>query len=74
MGIDQLACEVLMLGAQDRAVLAETIWESLEDPFVLSSDLSEEKAMALARRRDQELERGEVVPLSHQDLMERLRR
>ena len=74
MGIDQLACEVLMLGAQDRAVLAETIWESLEDPFVLSTDLSEEKAMALARRRDQELEHGEVVPLSHQTLMERLRR
>ena len=74
MGIDQLACEVLMLGAQDRAILAETIWESLEDPFVLPPDLSEEKAMALARRRDQELEQGEVVPLSHQVLMERLRR
>ena len=73
MGIDQLACEVLMLGAQDRAVLAETIWESLDDPFVLSTDLSEEKALALARQRDQELDRGDVVPLSHQTLRERLR-
>jgi hypothetical protein len=30
--------------------------------------------MALARQRDQELDRGDVVPLSHQTLMERLRR
>ncbi len=74
MGIDQLACEVLMLGAQDRAVLAETLWESLEDPSVLSTDLSEEKALALAWHRDQELERGDVVPLTHQALMERLRK
>jgi len=30
MNIDQLASEALRLDPKDRAVLAETIWESLE--------------------------------------------
>jgi len=74
MSIDQIAGEALMLGPKDRAVLAETIWESLEEPFVFSSDLSNEKAMELAKKRDQEIEAGVVTPLSHQELMGRLRR
>ncbi len=74
MSIDQIAGEALMLGAKDRAVLAETIWESLEEPFSFSSDLSDEKALALAKKRDREMEDGTVTPLSHQELMGRLRR
>jgi hypothetical protein len=74
MSIDQIAYEALMLGTKDRAVLAETIWESLGEPFVFSSDLSDEQAMALAKNRDQEMENETVTSLSHQELMERLRR
>ncbi len=73
MNIDQIANEALRLSSQDRAILAETIWESLEDPYVLSSDISDEEAIALAKQRDEEIERGDVVPLSHRELMNRLR-
>ena len=74
MNIDQLASEALRLSSQDRAILAETIWESLEDPYILPSDISDEEAIALAKQRDAEIERGDVVPLAHKELMNRLRK
>lgn len=74
MNIDQIASEALRLSVQDRAILAETIWESLEDPYVFSSDISDEEAIALAKERDEEIERGDVTPLSHKELMSRLRK
>ncbi len=73
MNIDQIASEALRLSSQDRAILAETIWESLEDPYVLSSDISDEEVIILAKQRDGEIEKGDVVPLSHRELMNRLR-
>jgi hypothetical protein len=73
MNIDQIASEALRLSSQDRAILAETIWESLEDPYLLSADISDEDAVALAKQRDEEIERGDAVPLSHRELMNRLR-
>lgn len=73
MNIDQIASEALRLSSQDRAILAETIWESLEDPYLLSSDISDEEAITLAKQRDEAIERGDVTPLSHGELMNRLR-
>ncbi len=72
MSIDQIAREALRLSPRDRAILAEAIWESLEEPYTFSSDISEEEAMALAKKRDEEIARGEVAPLSHKELMARL--
>ncbi len=74
MSIDQIASEILRLSPHERAILAEAIWESLEEPYVFSSDISEEKAIELAKRRDEEIERGDVIPLSHKELMSRLRK
>ena len=74
MNIDQLASEALRLSSQDRAILAETIWGSLEDPYILPADISDEEAIALAKQRDAEIERGDVVPLSHKELMNKLRK
>jgi hypothetical protein len=74
MSIDQIASEALRLSPHDRAILAETIWESLNDPYFLSSEMSDENAIILAKQRDEEVERGNVVPLSHKDLMDRLRK
>lgn len=73
MRIDQIACEALTLEPRDRALLAETIWESLNPLHAFSTDRSEQEAIALARKRDAELDRSEVVSLSHQELMGRLR-
>jgi len=33
MSIDQIAAEALRLPPRERALLAESLWESLEDPF-----------------------------------------
>lgn len=73
MNIDQIASAALRLNSQERATLAETIWESLEDPYCLFSDISDDEAIVLAKQRDEEIERGEVSPLSHKELMDRLR-
>ncbi|MCH7612991.1 MAG: addiction module protein [Candidatus Marinimicrobia bacterium] len=74
MSIDQIASEALRLSPHDRAILAEAIWESLEDPYFLSSDISENEAIDLSKQRDREIELGKVEPLSHTDLMEKLRK
>ena len=73
MSIDKLASEALRLNSHDRAILAEIIWESLEDPYLSSSDISDREAVELSLKRNKELEQGIVKPLNHQDLMSRLR-
>jgi hypothetical protein len=74
MNIDQIASEALQLDPKDRAILAETIWESLEDPYIVSPDISDEKSIILAKQRDDEIEKGEVAPVTHKEMMNRLRR
>ncbi|MGH8558572.1 MAG: addiction module protein [Methylococcales bacterium] len=73
MNIDQITSEALQLDSKDRAILAETIWESLEDPYIEFPDVSDHDAVCLASQRDDEIERGDVEPLSHKELMNRLR-
>ena len=74
MNIDQIASEALRLDPKERALLAETIWASLEDPYVVGSDLNDEEAVKLAMQRDAEIERGKEMPIAHKELMDRLRR
>ena len=73
MSIDQIAQEALKLPTRERALLAASLWESIEDPFELSVDLDDEASLNLAEKRDQEIESGQVAAVSHQDLMRRLR-
>ena len=73
MSIDQIAPEALRLPTKERALLAASLWESIEDPYTNATDLNDEEAIALALSRDEELESGTVTALSHADLMKRLR-
>ena len=73
MGIEQIASEALRLNSHDRAILAQTIWESLEAPYLIDADISEDKAIALAKQRDREIENGTVEPLAHTQFMSKLR-
>ena len=73
MGIEQIASAALSLSPHDRAVLAQTIWESLESPYLVAPELSDDEAIVLAKQRDRELENCEVEPLSHSELMTTLR-
>ena len=73
MSIDQIATEALRLPARERAVLAESLWESLADPFEVPDADADANSTALAVERDRQLEAGEVQPISHEELMARLR-
>ena len=74
MKIDELAPEALRLPIRDRALLAASLWESIEDPFDLAVERTDEEAITLALSRDSEIESGRVKPLSHDELMASLRR
>lgn len=74
MGIDQIAPEALKLSPRERAFLAASLWESVEDPFDLSVTSNDEEAIALAIARDAELDSGTVAPVAHADLMRQVRR
>jgi hypothetical protein len=54
-------------------MLAESLWESLADPFEAATAGDEDQTAALALERDQQMETGKVQPLSHEELMARLR-
>jgi putative addiction module component (TIGR02574 family) len=74
MSIEELAAEALRLPPEKRALLAESLWESLEDPFKAPADLDDKDALALAVNRDRELEEGRIKAISHDEFMRRLRR
>jgi putative addiction module component (TIGR02574 family) len=74
MSIDQIAAEALRLPPEERALLAESLWESLEDPYESRTHLDDDAAIALAVERNRQIESGEVQVLSHDELMARLRR
>lgn len=55
-------------------MLAESLWESLMDPFKADTPMDDSEALAVAVERDRQLESGEVQPVPHEELMARLRR
>ena len=73
MSIDQIAAEALRLPPKERAMLAESLWESLTDPFQVPDGTGDAEAIALALERDRQLEAGETQPVSHEEMMTRLR-
>ena len=73
MSLEQIAAEALRLPPRERATLAESLWESLVDPFEVAAWTDDMEAVALALERDRQLETGEVQPVSHQQMMARLR-
>ena len=73
MSIEQIAAEALLLPPKDRAMLAESLWESLADPFIVPAWTDDAETVALATERDRQLEGGEAQPVSHEEMMARLR-
>jgi len=73
MSIDEIAPEALKLPVRERAMLAASLWESIEDPFEFAVDFADEAALTLAEERDHEIDSGQVAAISHEQLMQRLR-
>ena len=74
MSIDQIVSEALRLPVEQRALLAECLWESLEGSFAGSLVSDDAAAAALAQERDRQIDAGEVQAISHDEMMSRLRR
>jgi hypothetical protein len=73
MSTDQIAAEALRLPAKERALLSESLWESLEDPNAPNAGLDEAALVALAAERDQQIESRQVQAVPHSEMMARLR-
>ena len=73
MSFDQIVAEALRLPVQQRALVAASLWESIEDPFELRVQMDDATATALAIERDRQMEAGEVTPILHDEMMARLR-
>ncbi len=73
MKIEELVPEALRLPTKDRVLLAASLWDSIDDPYDLAVSLEDEEAISLALKRDEEIESGKVLALSHTQLMNRLR-
>jgi putative addiction module component (TIGR02574 family) len=74
MSIHQIAFEALRLPPRDRALLAGSLWESLDDPSATTAPMDDDATLALALERDQQLETGQVQAVPHEEMMARLRR
>ena len=73
MSIEQIASEALRLPAKERALLAGSLWQSLDDPFATGSQSDEADGLSIAIERDEQLDRGEAKTISHEEMMTRLR-
>ena len=74
MSIDQIAAEALRLAPKQRALLAESLWESLADPFAAPPEMDDTATLALAFERDQQINAGAAQVLTHEQMMARLRK
>jgi len=74
MSIEQIATEAVQLPPKERAMLAESLWASLADPFLMPADADDTDAVALALQRDREMETQVVCPVPHEEMMAGLRR
>ena len=74
MNIDHIASEAFKLDPKSRVILAEMIWESLENFHLRHPVTTDQEAINLAIKRDEEIEHGAVTTLSHKELMHRLHR
>lgn len=68
--IKQILTEALTLPPADKAMLAHCLIASLDE---MDETDTEAAWLRLAIRRDEELERGEVAPVSWEDLKSRIR-
>ena len=74
MTLDSIAPEALKLPLEERLQLAASLWDSIEDPYWLAADRSDEEAISLALSSDAEIGSGKVVSISHTGLMTRLKK
>ena len=66
MTLDKITQEAIALSEKDRAVLAASLLDTLPPP---GGEMSDEEV----DRREQEMDTGAVEPISHEELVKRVR-
>lgn len=66
--------ELLKLPQDQRVAVAQALWESIDDSAKEPRIEDEEEFMEELMRRDAEMESGEVVPMTHEELMTAVRK
>ena len=72
--LSEVAVQALSLSSDERALLAQKLWESLDESDQQPSAQDDEQAIADAKRRDSELTTRAVEGRSHEEVMEAARK
>lgn len=71
MSAQQLTTEAMALPIAERVLLAQALWQSIDDNL---EETSEADALKVAIRRDEELSSGVVKGRTHDEVMKAARR
>ncbi|HXI24604.1 MAG TPA: addiction module protein [Pyrinomonadaceae bacterium] len=71
MSTEQIIADAMALPLAERVSLAQTLWESIDAGL---PDADELTAVKEAIQRDEELSSGKVTGLTHEEVMEAVRR
>jgi putative addiction module component (TIGR02574 family) len=74
MTSEQLADQLLQLTLEERVIVAEALWQSINESPELDSAEEASAALAQALRRDTDLTSGVVSGRTHEQVMEAARR
>jgi len=74
MTVAELTNQIMALPLAERVAIAQKVWESLDDEHAEISPQTDGEAVAVARRRDDAMSRGDVLGRSHEEVMSDARR
>ena len=72
--LTEVAHQALALPVSDRILLAQKLWDSLEEAEESAATDDESETLREAGKRDAELSRGSVTGRSHEEVMEAARK
>lgn len=70
----ELTSQILALPADQRAAIAQRVWESIEGEEFAISPQADAEALAVSQRRDDEMSNCEVSGRSHEEVIKNARR
>lgn len=74
MQTETLVQQLMALPLPDRVIVAQELWQSIDEGLVADTADEQREAAKEALRRDAELTSGTVAGRSHEDVMEAVRR
>ena len=69
----ELTDQLIALPMAERAAVAQEVWESIDDETSTITHQADTEALVEARRRDDEMSRGDVPERLHEEVMKTAR-